>query len=179
LTIEDVELLFENSKARMVAKRSCPEIEIAGEKIGAFEEGDEFQARVWVGSVLSELGLADFQDEDQLNLVGLHKVFWKEGIQNGKRLSMLPEFFYPKLRRFLSDLKKKSHDDPSLVVEYGKARRLAQDVLNCRLKKIVGLAAAPAQTGDILESMTPEERDLYDQMSRVIRNWESKIVKIS
>lgn len=178
MTIENVELLFENSKARMVARRSCPEVEIAGEKLAAFEEGDEFQARVWVGWVLSELGLADFQDEDRLDLVGLHKLYWKEGIQNGKRLSTLPEFFYSKLRRFLSDLKKKSHDDAGLVMEYGKARRLAQDVLNCRLMKIVGLAAAPAQTGDVLESMTPEERDLYDRLSKVIRDWESKIVKI-
>jgi len=178
LIIEDVEILFENSRAKMVAKRPCPEIEVAGEKMGAFEEGEEFQTKFWVGCVLSELGLADFQDENLLDLVKLHKLYWKESIQNGKRLSSLPEFFYPKLRRFLLDLKERSRDDPNLTIEYGKARRLAQDILSCRLKKIVGLSAAPAQTGDVLESMTSEERDLYERLSKVIRDWESRIIRI-
>lgn len=162
----------------MAARRSCPELEVASEKIGPFEEGDEFQARFWVGYVLNELGLADFQDEDLLNLVNLHKLYWRESIQTGKRLTSLPEFFYPKLRRFLSDLRKKSRDDPSLTVEYNKARRLAQDMLSCRLMKIVGLSAAPAQTGDVLENLTSEERDLYERMSKAIRDWESKIIKV-
>ncbi len=179
MTIEDVEILFENSIVHMIAKRFCPELEIAGEKLGAFEEGDEFRTKFWVGCALSELGLAGFLDEDLLNLVELHKLYWKESIQDGKRLSSLPEFFYPRLRRFLSDLKKKSRDDPSFTVQYNKARRLAQDMLSCRLKKIVGLSAAPAQTGDVLESLTPEERALYEQMSGVVRDWGSKILKIS
>ncbi len=177
MSVDDVELLFENSPSRMVAKRSCPEIEIAGETVGAFEEGDEFQTRFWVGYILNELGLADFQDEDLLDLVKLHKLYWKESIQSGKRLSSLPEFFYPKLRRFLSNLKK-NNEDPSSMAEYSKARRLAQDMLSCRLKKIVGLSAAPTQTGDVLEAMTSEERNLYRRLSDAIRDWESKIIKI-
>lgn len=178
LSVDDVELLFENSMSRMVAKRSCPEIEIAGETIGAFEEGDEFQTRFWVGYVLSNLGLADFQDEGLLDLVKLHKLYWKESIQSGKRLSSLPEFFYPKLRRYLSDLRNKSNDDPALMAEYSKARRLAQDILSCRLRKIVGLSAAPAQTGDVLEAMTSEERDLYRRLNEAILDWKSKLIKI-
>jgi len=178
LSVDDIELFFENSMSRMVAKRSCPEIEIAGEKIGAFDEGDEFQARFWVGYILSDLGLADFQDEDLLDLVKLHKLYWKESIQSGKRLSSLPEFFYSKLRRFLLDLRKKSNDDPALMAGYHKARRLSQDILSCRLKKIVGLSAAPTQTGDVLEAMTSEERDLYSRLNEAICDWKSKIIKI-
>ena len=42
---EDVAFEFENVMVRIVASRNCPEIELAGLKIGPFEEGGEYEIK--------------------------------------------------------------------------------------------------------------------------------------
>jgi DNA replication initiation complex subunit (GINS family) len=62
--------------------------------------------------------------------------------------------------------------------DYEKARRLSRDIINLRLKKIVSLASSPAQTNQILGSLTREERVVYERLYGIISVWRAKILKI-
>jgi len=50
--------------------------------------------------------------------------------------------------------------------------------MNCRLKKIVGLASGPAQTDEILGNLSEEERNLYNRLHELVVEWRTKILKL-
>ncbi len=175
--IKDVDFMFENTPVKVVANRNCPEIGLAGLNAGPFEEGKEYEIKFWVGRELEAAGIARFREEETLDAVKLHKAHWKERVQAAMQLSSLPEDFYPKLRRFLADSRRAAMHNPEKVKEHEKAASISQDILNCRLKKIVSLASAPAQTDQTLQSLAREERVLYERLYTIVSEWKSQILK--
>ena len=62
--------------------------------------------------------------------------------------------------------------------EYEKAVRHSRDIINCRLKKTVSLASASAaQTNQIVNNLTVEERDIYKILRKNIEEWRTEILK--
>ena len=159
-----------------MVNRNCPEIKLAGLKVGPFQEGKEYEVRFWVAQELKRAGIARFREEELLDLVKLNKIHWKERVQASQQVASLPEDFYPKLRRYLADLKSGAMKKPEKMRDYEKARRLSRDIINLRLKKIVSLASSPAQTNQILRNLTKEERVIYDRLYGIISEWRTKIV---
>jgi len=102
---------------------------------------------------------------------------WKESVQPTNQIAPLMEDFYPKLRRYLASLKKDAIKKPEKMKEYEKSMRLSHDIVNCRLKKIVSLSSAPAQTNQVLNNLTKEERIIYERLYFVISSWRNKILK--
>jgi DNA replication initiation complex subunit (GINS family) len=49
--------------------------------------------------------------------------------------------------------------------------------VNSRLKKIVSISAAPAQSDQVLKKFTSEERLVYDQLVKIISEWKTKILE--
>lgn len=168
--------MFENSLVRVVANRNAPEIELAGLKIGPLQEGVELEVRFWAALELAKAGVVRFRDEDTLDAVKLNKIHWKERVQTIKQISPLPDDFYPKLRRFMKDSKKKANSTPERLAEYDRIVRLSRDIVNCRVKKIISLASAPAQTDQFLKSLTTEERALYGRLYDIIAEWRNDIL---
>lgn len=177
VTFRDVDFMFENSPVKIVANRNYPEIELAGLKVGPFEEGREYEVRFWIAEELERAGIARLREEELLDPVKLRKIHWKERIQSVKSIVALPENFYPKLRRYLTQLKENAARDPEKIRAQEKALSLSQDIVNCRLKKIVSLASAPAQTGRLLQNLTSEERALYEHLHAVINEWRTKVLR--
>jgi DNA replication initiation complex subunit (GINS family) len=66
--------------------------------------------------------------------------------------------------------------DREKVREYEKVRQVTQDIIISRLKKIVFLASAPAQTQQILENLTSEERFLYEEVHKLVSQWQADIL---
>lgn len=158
--------------------RSCPEIKLAGLKVGPFQEGKEYEVRFWIAQELEKAGIAHFREEDVLDLVKLNKIHWKERVQASQQVASLPEDFYPKLRRYFENLKSEAIKKPEKMRDYEKARRLYRDIINLRLKKIVSLASSPiAQTNQILGNLTKEEHVLYDNLHAIIGEWRTGILK--
>jgi DNA replication initiation complex subunit (GINS family) len=62
------------------------------------------------------------------------------------------------------------------MLECEKARQLTRDIINSRLRKIVSIASAPAQTEQTLKNLAKEERFLYDQLYTLISEWRTKIL---
>lgn len=177
MSIRDADFEFENTPVRIAVNRNCPKIELAGLKIGPLEEGKEYEVRLWIAQELEKAGIARFHEEDLLTAVKLYKIHWKERVQSVKQIASLPQDFYPKLRRYLADLKN-AVKKPEKMREYEKAVRHSRDIINCRLKKIVSLASASAaQTNQIINNLTVEERSIYKLLRKNIEEWRTKILK--
>lgn len=171
-----LDFCYENSLVKIIANRNCPEIKLAGLTVGPFDEGNEYEVYFWVAKELASSGIVHFREDDVLDATKLFKVQWKEGVQIPGQISELPEDFYPKLRRFISDLSDQS-SKPEKYQEHVKAKQLARDIVNSRLKKIVALSSAPAQTDQVLKKLTNEEKILYEQLVKIISQWKSKIIE--
>jgi hypothetical protein len=175
--IGTLDFCFENSLVKIVANRNCPEIKLAGLSVGPFDEGNEYEIYFWVAKELAASGMVHFREDEVLDATKLFKAQWKEGVQIPGQISDLPEDFYPKLRRFLADLKRQSQEQSEKYQDYDRAKQLARDIVNSRLKKIVALSAAPTQSEQVLKKLTNEEKIIHDQLVKIISEWKAKILE--
>jgi hypothetical protein len=164
---------------KIVANRNCPEIKLLGLTVGPFDEGNEYEVYFWVARELASAGMVHFREDDVLDATKLFKAQWKEGVQIPGQISEVPSDFYPKLRRFIADMKAEAQkqSESEKYQEYNRAKQLARDIVNSRLKKIVALSAAPAQTDQVLKKLTSEEKILYVQLLKIISEWKAKILE--
>jgi hypothetical protein len=176
--IKDIDFIFKNMTVKIVANRDSNRIDLAGIKIGPFQEGKEYEVKYWIADELKKTGIARILMEDPLDLMLLNKIHWKERVQASQKLTSLPEHFYPKLRRFLRDLNKKTIKKPEKRNDFEKAKNLSIDISRMRLKKIVSLASSGRdQTGQILRTLTKEEKYVYDYIHKIISEWKNEILK--
>jgi len=174
--IGTLDFSYENSLVKIVANRNCPEIKLAGLTVGPFDEGNEYEVYFWVAKELANSGMVHFREDDILDATKLFKVQWKEGVQIPGQISELSDDFYPKLRRFIADLKDQTANSEKYQ-EYDRAKQLARDIVNSRLKKIVALSSAPTQSEQVLKKFTSEEKILYEQLVKIISEWKTKILE--
>jgi len=176
MSIDDVDFDFENLSAKIIASKNIQDLKVAGVDFGPIEEGQELDTRYWIASQLVSAGMASFRDDGLMTFNILYKIQWKETkLQTGRRISSIPEYFYPRLRRYLSQLKEKASMDATRASEYNNALRLSHDVVNCRLKKIVSLSTSSTLTEDLLQNLSKEERVLYERLHNIVSTWRSKI----
>jgi hypothetical protein len=176
-TIEDADLEFQNSVVKIVALGNLQELNIAETAVGPLQEGKEYAVRYWIASILVQAGYARFYEDDSMTLLALNKIHYRETrLQTGRQISPLPDFFYSKLRRYLGEVKQKAARDASFAGEYNQALRLAQDIVNCRLKKIANLATY-SQGESALKSLSREERSIFEGVSALVLGWSTKIME--
>jgi len=175
--IVNMDFSFEHSSVKIIANRSLPEISLAGLNVGPFEEGNEYEVQLWAAIELEKAGIARFREEQRLDAAAVYKIQWTERVQTAGQISRLPESFYPKLRRYLKELKLEAAKKPEKMREYEKVVGSVQDVVNARLKKLVSLTSAPAQTEQVLKNFTGEERLLYERLRRLIHEWRTRILE--
>ncbi|MCW3996731.1 MAG: hypothetical protein NWE98_11375 [Candidatus Bathyarchaeota archaeon] len=177
--ISTLDFCYENSMVKIVANRNCPEIKLAGLTVGPFDEGNEYEVYFWVAKELAKAGMVHFREEDILDATKLYKAQWKEGVQIPGQISELPEDFYPKLRRFLLELKEQATQtqQSEKFQECDRVKQLARDIVNSRLKKIIALSSAPGQTDQVLKRLTDEEKLIYQQLLKIISEWKAKILQ--
>jgi len=177
MRMDSLDFIFENSPVKVVASRNCAEIKLAGLSVGPFEEGNEYEVCYWVASELAKSGIVHFHAEEQLDTGKLGKIQWTERVQTAGQMSKLPEGFYPRLRRCLAELREGAANNPEKMREYERAVQLSTDIVNSRLRKIVSVASAPAQTESRLRDLTGEERLLYERLFSVINHWKTKVLE--
>lgn len=168
---------FENTLVRVTANRNSAEIKLVGLDVGPFEEGNEYEVYFWVALELVKSGIARFREEERLDAAKLNKIQWTERIQAPGQISSLPEDFYPRLRRCLTEVKEQVARDPEKMREQERVKHLTQDIVNSRLKKIVSIASTPAQTENALRNLTDEEKFLYEHLHRLINRWKIQILE--
>jgi hypothetical protein len=172
-----LDFCYENSLVKIIANRNSPEIKLAGLTVGPFDEGNEYEVYFWVAKELAAAGMVHFREDDTLDATKLFKVQWKEGVQIPGQISELPGDFYPKLRRFISSLKEQASKQSEKYQEYDRVKQLSRDIVNSRLKKIVAISAAPAQSEQVIKKFTSEEKLVYEQLVKIISEWKTKILE--
>ena len=162
---------------KIVANRNCPEIKLAGLTVGPFDEGNEYEVYFWVAKELSSAGMVHFREDELLDATKLFKAQWKEGVQIPGQIGELSIDFYPKLRRYLSELKDEAKKESEKYQEYDRARQLSRDIVNSRLKKIVAISSAPTQSEQVKKKFTNEEKLISDELVKIISEWKNKILE--
>jgi len=162
---------------KIVANRNCPEVKLVGLTVGPFDEGNEYEVYFWVAKELASAGMVHFREDELWDATKLFKAQWKEGVQIPGQIGELPDDFYPKLRRYLMELKEQSQKQSEKYQEYDRARQLARDIVNSRLKKIVAISSAPTQSEMVLKKFTNEERLISDQLVKIISGWKNNILE--
>jgi hypothetical protein len=177
-TIRDADFVFQNMPIKIVANRDSPKIDMPGVKVGPFKEGKEYEVRFWVAAELKKAGIAHIRMEEPLDLKIVNKIQWQERTQTSQRVVSLPEDFYPKLRLYLEELNEEAIKKPEKRTDYEKVKNLSDDIIQMRLKKIVSLASSGRdQSGQILRSLTKEEKYVYECLHKIISEWKTEILK--
>lgn len=174
MTVEDIDFDFENSLVKIVMTREVPEMP-GFQRLSSVRVGQEVEMPYWTAQELVQSGYAKFRD-DPLNYSMISKVHWRETIPASRQLPSLQPNFYCFLRRHLSDLREASRQDQVKSRELERTESLVRDIVNCRVRKIVSLAASPTLSEELIRSLTYEERSLYSLLNRTIGEWKSRLL---
>ena len=175
MSVDDVDFDFENSQFRVVVTRELPETSRMA-KLSSAKVGQEVEVPYWTAKQLVQLGYARFREEDVLNYNSLSKIHWRETIPASRQLPALQANFYCLLRRHLAELHQMSKQDQVKLRELERSESLVRDIVNCRLRKIVSIAASPTPSEELIQGLTYEERVLYSTLNKTIENWKSKLL---
>jgi hypothetical protein len=176
MTVDDIDFDFENSQIRVVLTREIPETSSRMAKFFTARIGQEIEVPFWTARELVQLGFAKFRDEDVLNYNALSKIHWRETIPASRQLPSLQANFYCMLRRHMSELQQSSKQDQVKLRELEKTESLVRDIVNCRIRKIVSLAASPTPSEELIQGLAHEERTLYSLLNRTIEEWKLKLL---
>ena len=178
MTVDDIDFDFENSVIRIVITSEIPETPRMS-KLSSSRIGQEVELPYWTAKELVQLGYARFREEDVLNYNSLSKIHWRETIPASRQIPSLQATFYCMLRRHLAELKLASKQDQVKLRELERTENLVRDIVNCRIRKTVSLAASPAPSEELIQGLTLEERALYSNLNGTIQKWKSKLLNQS
>ncbi len=175
MSVEDIDFDFENSQIRIVVTREIPETPRMA-KLSSAKIGQELELPYWTAKDLVQLGYARFREEDVLNYNSLSKIHWRETIPASRQLPALQSNFYCLLRRHLTELQQLSKQDQVKLRELERTESLVRDIVNCRIRKIVSIAASPTPSEELIQGLSHEERVLYTILNKTIEEWKSKLL---
>jgi hypothetical protein len=178
ISVGDIDFDFENSPIRIVLIRELPEMPRMP-KLTSVRIGQEAEVPYWTARELVQLGYARFREEDVLTFNSLSKIHWRETIPDSRRIPSLQANFYCLLRRHLNELRKQSKQNQVKLRELERTETLVRDIVNCRVRKIVALAASPAASEEIMQGLTLEEKSLYAVLNKTIEEWKSTLLQES
>lgn len=176
MAVDDIDFDFENSPIRVLLTREIPDTSSRLSKLSSTKVGQEVEVPYWTARELVQLGYAKFREEDVLNYNSLSKIHWRETIPASRQLPSLHTTFYCHLRRHMSELRQLSKQDQVKLRELEKTESLVRDIVNCRIRKIVSLAASPTLSEEMIQGLAHEERVLYSILNRTIDEWKSKLL---
>jgi len=179
MSVGDIDFDFENSQMRVVLTREIPETTPRLSKLSSAKVGQEIEVPYWTARELVELGFARFRDEDVLTYNSLSKIHWRETIPASRQIPALQTNFYCLLRRHLADLQELSRHDQVKLRELERTEALVRDIVNCRIRKIVSLAASPTPSEELMQALTREERVLYSILNKTIDEWKPKLLGVN
>lgn len=179
MSVKDIDFDFENSQTRVVLTREIPDTTTRLRKLASAKVGQEIEVPYWTAKELVQLGFARFREEDVLTYNSLSKIHWRETIPASRQIPALQSNFYCVLRRHLSALQELSRQDQVKLRELERTESLVRDIVNCRIRKIVSLAASPTASEELMQGLTYEERALYSILNKTIDEWKSKLLGVN
>lgn len=164
----------ENKPAKIVIKKEHHKIIVAGQTLGPLREGERMEVPRWQADILVKHGIAEYQDEEEIDVSKLHNILWKE--TSDVKLGELDEDFYFEIRKMLRSLRDQNKKEPTPITsqKLEQVEVPVRDLISARLSKMVKMALKdvhPSLTG----TMVSEELWLYERLAKLIRDWSSMI----
>ena len=146
--------------------------------IGPLKKGQDIELAYWIAEELVKSGTAKFHEEGILNMAKLSKIHWRETIPTSRQIPSLQKNFFFMLRRFLRRMNEESKTDPSKMLDYEKAMGLSRDIVNCRVRKIISIAAISTSASEMIKNMAAEEVELYKILNSITNEWKNGLIKV-
>ena len=178
MSVTDIELDLDSSPVKARVLHDSPELFLGGQKFGPLKMGEEIEIPRWMAKELAREMIVMLLEHEPLEMSTLTKIHWRECIPSSREIPAMEYDFYYKLRRLVDDLAEESKREPSRKIDLDKAQSQFKDIVNCRLQKILHLAAAPPQRETNLQKMTAEERALYNKLSLIVSEWRQKVLSL-
>jgi len=176
--IKSSQFLYEEEPVGVIFQKPLPATKIGGLQVGAFVEGSEARLPFWAARALEAEGVVRLKLDEiqQLKSSELYKLCWKE--ERNETLYQLPPHFYPKLRDLILMLNSSIRQNPTHTTlnEQRQAFMKAQDLINCRLQKILHLSFERNPAKAVIDTLEPEERALFEALRSEIEDWRQKIL---
>ena len=131
------------------------------------KEGDMTSVPRWISVILSEQGLVEIHDDDQLSYI--KRALNRERISPNHEVSTIEPDFYARVNNYLSIIEDK--DRESLIVSLNP-------FIASRLQKIVKLSASSPLVPELEEKLSLEERLLYENFHNMTSNFKKLVLKI-
>jgi DNA replication factor GINS len=131
------------------------------------KEGDMTSIPRWISIILSENGLIEIHDEDNLSYV--KRALNRERISSTHVLSAIDPDFYVRVNNYLRNIDEKERD--SLVVSLNP-------FIASRIQKIVKLSASSPLVPEIEEKLSLEEKLLYETFYEMTSNFKKLVLKL-
>ncbi len=164
------------SEAQAIAAKDHPAIQISEDQsLGPFEKGHEYRMTRWMAEQLKSEGILNIKDPQPVTNTEISKILWRE--VRSSVLTKLPERFYPRLRNYLRLLQQQAGKTgkPAAIREEEQSLQNLRDLLNSRLQKILRLTQATSPPTTTLEGLTPEEKELYQQVREIMDSWTEEL----
>jgi len=178
LSITEIDLDLDSSPVKVRVQRDLPNLSLGGENLGPLKEGDDVDLPRWMANELAKSNIVKVFEREPLDMAALAKIHWRECIPSSREIPPMQNDFYYKLRGLLKDLLQKSEHEQSIRADYDKALSQSKDIVNCRLHKILYIAAGPPQTDTTLQKLAAEERALYNQLCSIVNEWKRRVLSL-
>ena len=131
------------------------------------KEGDMTSVPRWISVILSEHGIVEAHDEDQLSYI--KRALNRERISQNHMLSTIEPDFYARVNNYLHTIEDK--DRESLIVALNP-------FIASRLQKIVKLSASSPLVPELDEKLSIEEKYLYENFYYMTSKFKKLVLKI-
>ena len=131
------------------------------------KEGDMTSAPRWISLILSEQGLIEIHDEDNLSYI--KRALNRERISSGHMLSAIDPDFYVRVNNYLRNIDEKERD--SLIVSLNP-------FIASRLQKLVKISTSSPLVPEIEEKLSLEEKLLYEAFYKMTFNFKKMVLKL-
>jgi len=140
------------------------QLSFGGRRLEGIRAGSVMEVPAWVAEVLRESRVAEVLEE--LGLQQLYQILVRE--KRGQEPVQLPEGFYPKAKRVLSEATRE---------ERQRIENVLRDVVNLRLSKLLPAALKSADP-EWIRNLTPEERALLEDLKARVREFYASVLEV-
>lgn len=171
------DMLFLNEIRECIFQKSISEIDVSGQKLGPFKEGDRANLPNWVIERLLNHEVVDIAPEDAYDSVRRLQNLYREEEKQPHKLQTFQPFLYRafsrKLLRLQSD---RTSIGPRKYEEIEKLQRMVPFLVETRLSKILRVAKSGAYQ-EKRKQMAYEERWLCEELIDLLSGWRQKIME--
>ncbi len=175
--LKEVKFILQDTLVNVKLAEDMTSLNVIGLTMN-IKEGKEIEVPYWVAEEIVKAGKGELI-EDRFNVKELAKAHWREALPSSRHLSPIGDNFYFNLRRFSEKLKDESVGNIEKMNDLEKVNSMAQDIINCRVRKLVSLATSQVDQSEIIKNLTFEEKMLFDTIKELVSNWKKKILEVN